>query len=148
MSDITKLVEALAFKRSDAESKITELGRQVLKHVIKIQLYPNSKYVEGWFKEIRAWYADIADYATSLKKNKKFTADQVHEFMYPKAYSIRKLEDLVEAIIGINPKLKKPKYDIHVMHETLLKFYGTMSECAVAGKSWHELQAALRKLNE
>ena len=135
---IYRLIEAMTFHRSHAESKITELGMPMLEHILKIYLFPDASYVKGWTKEIRGWYRHILNYATSLKKGKKFSASDVKDLLYDDMYefNISKLQDLVTDMVEINDELVPRKYDIHKLAAILQIVYLEISECAVLSKPW------------
>lgn len=75
------LLTAMSFQRSKAEDKITELGDNITEHALKIMLYPETSFVEGWRKEIRAWYFSCLRMGSNLKKGKSFKASDYYKFL-------------------------------------------------------------------
>src|SRR5271156_3684220 len=55
----------MSFERKFAKQKIQELGVQTYQHVFKIMMFPESEYVRGWEKEIKAWYKTFVKYTNT-----------------------------------------------------------------------------------
>lgn len=139
------LIDAMTFQRGKAEDRITDLGRPLLKHVIKLYLYPKSQYVIGWEREVRAWYLDISNVATSLKGGKKFKPHQVTGFLYTDYYTRpSKLQDRVESIVELNDELLPIDFDIDDMHRSLIEIYLTIGECSTTEVPWAQLITKLK----
>jgi hypothetical protein len=56
----TKLFE-MAFAKKVAMDKARNLQNQVARHLIKIQMYAQSQYVQHWVNEVNSWLLDIQD---------------------------------------------------------------------------------------
>ena len=51
----------MAFERKIAIQKARNLQNQIIRHIIKVNMYNNSEHVNHWCKEINGWLWDIQD---------------------------------------------------------------------------------------
>ncbi len=56
----TKLFE-MAFAKKVAIDKARNLQNQIARHLIKIQMYAQSQYVQHWVSEVNGWLLDIQE---------------------------------------------------------------------------------------
>lgn len=64
----TRLFE-IAFKKKIAIDNARRLQMQIARHLVKLEMYSNSEYVNHWTSEVNAWLHDIQD--TKLKENNR-----------------------------------------------------------------------------
>lgn len=91
LSNIFNLIYEMAFSRSNAESKITSLGIQVLLHLIKILKWNDIINYNKHIADINSWIFQIQ--IIKIKpRNKRFNSNQYYEFMFHE--HIEQLSDL------------------------------------------------------
>jgi hypothetical protein len=60
-------IESMAHPKSTIDGKIAALDRQIKLHVLKCILAPSNSAVNGWLRELTAWYTYIGSLKTKTK---------------------------------------------------------------------------------
>lgn len=139
-------VTAMAFSRGEAEDRISGVSLILGKHILKLFLYPESSYVKGWEKEVRAWYNACKDTGNHLKKGGKVKAQDYFDWLYKVPFS-KGIKSYYLQVVDQNDRLT-PKFESHEVPdlETLVKaLYTKMANSMAQNHDWSHFIAALQE---
>ena len=142
-----RLVTAMAFSRSKAESVITAQSEHMSAHVLKVLSFPHASFVKGWTKEIRASYVRCGFYGQNLSGGKKCKFEDYWQWLYvppfrrePLIIEIRDLE------IAINDKIKPRILDEHETITRVKNFYHALCEALSRDVEWTQFAPTMEIL--
>lgn len=129
-------ITAMAFQRKEVEQKIKSLAPVFAEHIVKMFLYPNSQYVKGWEKELKAWYETVRTYGHSVKGGKSLSKDRFFDCLYlPVKSSIKKMyPTIVLKNQELTPSYKKE--DLAVLDTMVGGLYLMIAEALSNNKDW------------
>ncbi len=136
-----------SFKRKDSLRHIKALAPKIAEHVMKIFMYPHTKYVDGWTDELSGWYDSVADAGFNLKKGDKLSYDALFEALWwPMAGNLPKMYSrILKSNQEITVSHRYPKKEIPVLEAMVASVYVQMTKSLVANQSWLQFVGALRK---
>ncbi len=156
MSEIkaaARLIEAMSFTRSVAESKITGLGNPFYEHVVEVFLFPDSNYVDHWLKELVGWYYQIQTIGLNLKKGRAFSPAEFASFLTERhrhrpAESFTALLDVLIAHNADIPHAERRRTEVgdSELHHRISRFYHFMAEYLATDRKWDKPKAELLRL--
>lgn len=141
-------IEAMSFTRKDAVERIMDVAPQIADHILKIFLFPESRYVEGWAKELNTWYGYCRKTGLNLKGGKKLDHDGFFDSLFGPVKNKTEVLKRYKAVIANNPKLKVtsryPESEIPVLNTAIGAVYITMANSLRDGDSWDDFVQDLR----
>jgi hypothetical protein len=115
----TSLFE-MAFSKSEAIKKTSDLQFEIARHMIKIYMYRNSIHVNHWCNELNSWFHRIQDH--KLKGTKKPLAykDLYHILFEQPLESVEEVQSHMNKIYSQYKDLYIDQPDSRVIHSTIL----------------------------
>lgn len=142
---VSRLVIDMSFERKFSRQKIQELGIETYQHVFKILMFPDSSFVTGWEKEIRAWYKSCVKY-TNIKGG-TFKPKDLEKLLLEGLFFPRKnIAADIQFAIDQNDELEPRRLFEFVAESRVLKFYSMMSESLYANDDADALDLAFNIL--
>ena len=93
----TKIFE-MAFKRKNAIDKIRNKQDVISEHLLKVLLFPNSRDVPGWKKELDVWLYDIGDIILKPYGDRLYSSDYMNLLFDEPIGTIRDIENKIKKI--------------------------------------------------
>ena len=128
VDNILELINEMAFEKSKAESKVTELGLPVLYHLIKIFKWNDQLNYNKHIHDINAWLIRIQDILIK-PKSKRFKPEQYYKFLFEE--QIKSKEDVTfkieSGIFDEYRDLKILEESDQVIYEKLKSIYKNIS---------------------
>ena len=139
--NIAQRIIAMPFTRSDAEGKITALSEVVTTHIIKIILYRDSPYCNGWRKEIRTRLYLIEKYGNNFKKGRSLKQGDYRNFL---SIFIEPIDSIVAMTDYVNQsmvgsELKPKRISPSALHTKMRSLYNSMCELLVTSPSLKDI---------
>jgi hypothetical protein len=135
---------AMAYPRSVAETKITELALHFSKHLLCMLLFPESSYTKGWNRELHACFDQMQQYGLNLKKGKKFNASEIYSFILPYKWRTEsRIDSDVETLVEEYTKIKRNRLanvDVATVRAEALQLLKLTAEAAAANAEWRDVQ--------
>jgi len=147
-----RLIEAMSFTRSVAESKITGLGNPFYEHVVKIFLFPESSHVDHWLKELVGWYYQIQTIGLNLKKGNAFSSAEFESFLTERhRHRAEAFTATLDVLIAHNSgiphnEVRRKEVGDSELHHRISRFYHFMAECLASDLKWNKPKAELLRL--
>lgn len=126
LNNIKNLILEMAFERSRAESKITELAIPVLFHIIKILKWEDSINYSKHVEDINTWLFDIQRILIK-PRSRRFKPELYYIFLFEE-----QIKSIFDITLFINRDLRKYKNlkelnSDEIIYEKLIKFYKQLS---------------------